>query len=115
MYIINIQKNQDSLKNIYLGQTLIHSTSHIAPVQLPVIIEPVVEGDVPYTVLHPDMPTSLEDLQKAWVQLKEERDTFETQFYANEKKVLELTKQLHEEWSLNAYITPKRMRSNFFY
>ena len=30
----------------------------------PVIIEPIVEGDVPYTVLHPDMPTSLEELQK---------------------------------------------------
>ena len=42
------------------------------PPILPVIIEPVIEGDVPYTVLHPDMPTSLEDLQKAWVQLKEE-------------------------------------------
>ena len=59
------------------------------PSILPVIIEHVVEGDVPYTVLHPDMPTSLEDLQKAWVQLKEERDTFEDQFYASEKKVLE--------------------------
>ena len=33
------------------------------PSILPVIMEPVVEGDVPYTVLHPDMPTSLEDLQ----------------------------------------------------
>ena len=42
----------------------------------PVIIEPVIEGDVSYTVLHPDMPTSLEDLQKAWFQLKEERDPF---------------------------------------
>ena len=83
------------------------------PSILPVIIEPVIEGDVPYTVLHPDMPTSLEDLQKAWVQLKEERDTFEAQFYASEKKVLELTKQLHEERSLNSYITPKKMRSTF--
>ena len=83
------------------------------PSILPVIMEPVVEGDVPYTVLHPDMPTSLEDLQKAWVQLKEERDTFEAQFYASEKKVLELTKLLHEEKNLNAYIAPKRMRSTF--
>ena len=73
----------------------------------------VVEEDVPYTVLHPDMPTSLEDLQKGWIQLKEERDTFESQFYASEKRVLELTKQLHEEQSLNAYIAPKRM-SNIF-
>ena len=67
------------------------------PSILPVIMEPVVEGDIPYTILHPDMPTSLEDLQKGWIQLKEERDTFEAQFYASEKRVLELTKQLHEE------------------
>ena len=32
------------------------------PSILPVIIEPFMEGDVPYTILHPDMPTSLEDL-----------------------------------------------------
>ena len=42
------------------------------PSILPVIIEPVAEGEVPYTVLHPNMPTSLEDLQKGWIQLKEE-------------------------------------------
>ena len=81
------------------------------PSILPVIIEPVIKGDVPYTVLHPDMPTSLEDLQKAWVQLKEERDTFETQYYVSEKKVLELTKLLHEEKKWNTYIAPKRMLS----
>ena len=72
------------------------------PSILPVIIEPVVEGDVMYTVLYPNMPTSLEDLQRDWIQLKEEQDTFKARFYASEKKVLELTKQLHEEWSLNA-------------
>ena len=83
------------------------------PFILLIIIELVVERDVPYTVLHPGMPTSLKDLQKAWVQLKEERDTFEAQLYASEKKVLELTKQLHEERNLNAYIAPKRMRSTF--
>ena len=83
------------------------------PSILPVITEPVVEGDVPYTILYPDMPTSLEDLQKGWIQLKEERDTFEAQFYASEKRVLELTKQLHEEQSVNAYLVPKRMHSVF--
>ena len=40
------------------------------------------------------MPTDLEELQKSWIQPKEERDTFETQFYASEKKVLELTNNL---------------------
>ena len=64
------------------------------PSILPVIMQPVVEGDVPYTVLHPNMPTSLEDLQNDWIQLKEERDTLEAQFYASKKKVLEITKQL---------------------
>ena len=42
------------------------------PSILPVIMEPVVEGDVPYTILHPYMPTSIEDLQKGWIQLKED-------------------------------------------
>ena len=83
------------------------------PSILPVIVEPVAEEDVPYTFLYPNMPTSLEDLQKGWIQLKEERDTFEAQFYASEKRVLELTKKLHEEQSLNAYLAPKRMRSTF--
>ena len=83
------------------------------PTILPIIMELVVEGDVPYTVFYPDMPTNFEELKKSWVQLKEERDTFETQFYASEKKVLELTKQLHEERNLNAYVAPKRMRSTF--
>ena len=27
---------------------------------LPIVMEPVVEGDVPYTILHPDMPTNFE-------------------------------------------------------
>ena len=78
-----------------------------------VIMEPVVEGDIPYTILHPDMPTSLEDLQNSWMQLKEERDTFEAQLCASEKRVLELTKQLHEEQSVNAYLVPKRRSSVF--
>ena len=67
------------------------------PATLPIIMEPIAETDVPHTILHPDMPTTLEELQRSWIQLKEERDTFETQFYAREKKVLELTRQLHEE------------------
>ena len=83
------------------------------PAILPIIMEPVDEGDVPYIVFYPDMPTNFEELKKSWVQLKEGRDTFETQLYATEKKVLKLTKQLHEERNLNAYVAPKRMRSTF--
>ena len=83
------------------------------PFILPVTIEHVMEGDVPYTLLHPDMPTSLEDLQRDWIQLKGERDTFEARFYASEKKVLELTRLLHEEQTMNAYIAPKRMCTTF--
>ena len=79
----------------------------------PVIIEPVMEGDIPYTILHPDIPTSLEDLQRDWIQLKGEQYTFEAQFFASEKKILELTKQLHEEQTLNAYIASKRMCTTF--
>ena len=62
------------------------------PAILPIIMEPVTEGDVSYTVLYPDMPTSLEHLQRAWIQLKGEEDTFEAQFYASENKTLELTR-----------------------
>ena len=75
-----------------------------------VIVEHVVEGDVPHTIFHPDMPIDFKELQKSWIQLKEERDTFETQFYASEKKVLELTKRIHEEQNLNAYFNTKRQR-----
>ena len=32
------------------------------PAVLPVIMEPVVEGDIPHIVLHPDMSTDLEEL-----------------------------------------------------
>ena len=79
------------------------------PSILLVIIEPVKEGDVPYTI----MPTYLEYLQRDWIQLKGEQDTFEAQFYASEKKVLELIRLLHEERALNAYIAPKRMHTTF--
>ena len=37
------------------------------PSILLVVIEPVMEGEVPYTLLHPDMPTLLEDLQRSWI------------------------------------------------
>ena len=53
------------------------------PAVLPVILEVVVEGDISCIILHTDMPTDLEELQKSWIQLKEERDTFEAQFYAS--------------------------------
>ena len=83
------------------------------PYILPVIKEPILEGEVPYTLLHPNMPTSLEDFQKSWIQLKEEWNTFEASFYASEKKVLELIRRLHEEQALNTYIAPKRMHNIF--
>ena len=64
---------------------------------LPVIMEPTTEGGIPYTGLYPDMPTDLGELQRSWIQLKKELDTYRDQFYAQERKVLELTKQLQEE------------------
>ena len=39
---------------------------------LPIIMEPIFDGDVPYTILHPDMPTTLKELQRSWIQLKGE-------------------------------------------
>ena len=41
-------------------------------VVLPVIVEPTAEGSIPYTILHPDMPTDLGELQRYWIQWKKE-------------------------------------------
>ena len=49
---------------------------------LPVIVEPTTEGGIPYTILYPDMPTDLGELQRSWIQLKKEWDTYRDQFYA---------------------------------
>ena len=32
------------------------------PIILPMILEPGAEGDIPYVILHPEMPTDLEEL-----------------------------------------------------
>ena len=47
------------------------------PAILPIIMEHVADEEVPYTILQPDMLTTFEELQKSWIQRKEERDTFE--------------------------------------
>lgn len=80
------------------------------PAILPVTMEPVAEGDTSYIILHPDMPTDMEELQRSWIQLKEQRDTFETHYKASQERILELTKQLHEERNLNSYLNTKRKR-----
>ncbi|KAI5409998.1 hypothetical protein KIW84_055461 [Lathyrus oleraceus] len=67
----------------------------------PQIVEPEGEGGIPQIIPYPDMPTNVEELKRSWIQLREERDTFETQFVAERKKVLELTSQLNEERRLN--------------
>ena len=74
----------------YLKWVRARAQSHKMPYEaiLPVIMEPVVEGDIPHTILYPDMPTSLEDMQNTWIQLRRERDTFEAKFYEGEKKIL---------------------------
>ena len=35
------------------------------PSILPIVMEPVAEGDIPYTILHLDMPTDFEELQRS--------------------------------------------------
>ncbi|KAI5429188.1 hypothetical protein KIW84_033976 [Lathyrus oleraceus] len=74
------------------------------------IVESEVEGGTSQTIPYPDRPTDVEELKRSWTQLREERDTFEAQFNAERKKVLELTSQLNEERRLNAYLRPKRSR-----
>src|SRR3954471_1073429 len=80
------------------------------PAVLPVTIEPEIEGYEPQVVLHPNMPTDLEELQKSWVQLKEERDTFKSYCQDYERRILELTGQLQEEQQINTFLGAKRKR-----
>ena len=80
------------------------------PAILPVTIEPEVEGYEPQVILHPDMPTDLEELQKSWVQLKEERDTFKEHCQDYERRLFELTRQLQEEQRINAFLGTKKKR-----
>ena len=58
----------------YLKWVRAHAQSLMMPYPsiLPVIIEPVVEGDILYIIIHPGMPTSLEDLPRDWIQIKGE-------------------------------------------
>ena len=77
-------------------------------VVLLVIVEPTTEEGIPYTVLYPYIPMDLGELQRSWIQLMKEQDTYRDQFHAQERKVLELTKQLHEERGLNDYLGTKR-------
>src|SRR3954468_8285940 len=96
----------------YLRWVRTHAQKFIMPYPaiLPVTIEPEVEGDEPQVILHLDMPTDLEELQKSWVQLKKERDTFKAHCQDYERKVLELTRQLHEEKQINTFLGAKRKR-----
>ena len=64
---------------------------------LPVIVEPTNEEGIPYTVLYPYMPTDPGELQRSWIQLRNERDTYRGQFHEQERKVLKLTRQFEEE------------------
>ena len=73
-----------------------------------VIVEPTTEEGIPYTILYPYMPTDFRELQRSWIQLMKERDTYKDQFHAQKRKVLELTKQLHKERGLNVYLGTKR-------
>ena len=63
---------------------------------LPVIVEPTTEEGIPYTVLYPYMPTDLRELQRSWIQLKNERDTYWEKYNEQERKILKLTRQLEE-------------------
>ena len=81
---------------------------------LPVIVEPTTEDGIPYTVLYPYMPIYLGELQRSWIQLRNERDTYREQFHEQERKVLKRTRQLEEERVLNDYISIKRKRPRDF-
>ena len=74
---------------------------------LPVIVEHTDEEGVPYTVLHPYMPTDLGEFKRSWIQLKEERDTYREKYHWQERKILKLTRQLENERTINDYVSTK--------
>ena len=49
----------------YLNLVRAHAQNLMMPYPaiLPIIMEPIVETHIPHTILHPDMPTTLEELQ----------------------------------------------------
>ena len=69
-----LRHNNSILLEPYLKWVQTRAQSFMMPYPsiLPVIIEPVKEADVPYNILHTDIPTSLEELQSDWIQLKGE-------------------------------------------
>ena len=76
-----------------------------------VIVEPTNEEGVPYIVLYPYMSTDPGELQRSWIHLKEERNTYREKYHEQEKKILKLTRQLEEERVINDYVSIKRKRS----
>ena len=72
-------KNSIPLEH-YLKWVRAHAQSLMMPydASLLIIMDPIIEVDVPYIVLYPNMSTTLEELQISWIQLKEEQDTFKT-------------------------------------
>ena len=77
---------------------------------LPVILEHTGEECVPYTVLHPYMPTDLRALKRSWIHLKEERDTYREKYHEQEQKILKLTRKLENERTINDYVSTKGKR-----
>ena len=77
---------------------------------LPVIVEPTNEEGMPYTVLYPHVPTDLGALKRSWIQLKEERDTYQEKYHEKERKILKLTKQHENERIINDYVSTKGKR-----
>ena len=75
-----------------------------------VVLLVIVEEGVPYTVIHPYMPTDLGALKRSWIQLKEERDTYREKYHEQERKILKLTRQLENERTINDYVSTKGKR-----
>ena len=74
-------------------------------VVLPGIVEHADEEGVPHTVIHPYMPTDIGALNRSWMQLREERDTYREKYHEQERKILKLTRQLENEKVLNDYVS----------
>ena len=78
---------------------------------LQVIVEPTTEDEIPYTVPYPYMPTDLGELQRSWIQLKNEWDTYREQFHEQERKVLKLTLPNTAKDMKISPVTPRVLKS----
>ena len=64
-----LEHNNSIALEPYLKWVRAHAQNLMMPYKaiLPIIMEPIDEGDILYAVPYPNMPTSLKDFQRTWI------------------------------------------------